>query len=86
MANSKEKPYSLRNENLPAYPTEFSYGDEDFTGAPIINRKSYPGMTKREFFVAQAIGGFIARHGAVDFNEADALRIIVAVNLTLEKL
>jgi hypothetical protein len=35
----KQKPIQLRNENLPAFPTEFSFGDEDFTGQPIINNR-----------------------------------------------
>ena len=82
----KEKPFALKNENLPAYPTEFSYADEDFTGAPIINRKKYAGITKREFFASQALSGFLAKHGAVDFTQNDTDRIIDAVDMVVEKL
>ena len=81
----KQKPIQLRNSNLPAFPTEFSYGDEDFTGQPIINKKKYAGVTKREYFTAKALGGFMAKHGAVDFSEADADRIMVAVDMMLAK-
>jgi len=81
-----EKPFGLRNENLPAFPTEFSYGDSDFTGQPIINHKKYAGINKREFFVAKALSGFLAKHGAVDFEESDAIRIINAVDLVMNKL
>jgi len=85
MKTEKQKPIQLRNPNLPAFPTEFSYGDEDFTGQPIINKKEYAGITKREYFTAKALGGFMARHGAVDFSEADADRIMKAVDMMLDK-
>ena len=85
MKPETQKPIQLRNPNLPAFPTEFSYGDEDFTGQPIINKKKYAGVTKREYFTAKALGGFIARHGAVDFSEADADRIMLAVDMMLAK-
>jgi hypothetical protein len=85
MKSENEKPIQLRNPNLPAFPTEFSYGDEDFTGQPIINKKKYAGITKREYFTAKALGGFMSKHGAVDFSEADADRIMVAVDMMLAK-
>ena len=85
MEAENKKPIQLRNPKLPACPTEFSYGDEDFTGQPIINKKKYAGITKREYFTAKALGGFIARHGAVDFSEADADRIMVVVDMMLAK-
>jgi|688.fasta_scaffold35632_12 hypothetical protein len=85
MEAENKKPIQLRNPNLPAFPTEFSYGDEDFTGQPIINKKKYAGVTKREYFTAKALGGFMAKHGAVDFSEADADRIMVAVDMMLAK-
>jgi hypothetical protein len=80
-----KKPIQLRNPNLPAFPTEFSYGDEDFIGQPIINKKNYAGITKREYFTAKALGGFMSKHGAVDFSEADAERIMKAVDMMLNK-
>lgn len=81
-----KKPFGLRNENLPAFPTEFSYGDEDFLGAPIIAHRKYPGITKREYFLAQAISGFMAKHGAVDFDPEDCRRISDAVDLLLKHI
>lgn len=81
-----KKPFGLRNENLPAFPTEFSYGDKDFTGMPVVAHGKYAGVTKREYFAAKALGGFIAKHGAVDFNEEDVDRILKAVDMTLDKL
>ena len=80
-----QKPIQLRNPNLPAFPTEFSYGDEDFLGQPIINKKKYAGITKREYFTAKALEGFMAKHGAVDFSEDDAERIMKAVDMMLGK-
>lgn len=85
MEEENKKPFALRNENLPAYPTEFSYGDKDFTGMPIIANKKYAGITKREYFISQALGGFIAKHGVVDFTELDADRIMKSVDLMLKK-
>ena len=81
----EQKPIQLRNPNLPAFPTEFSYGDEDFTGQPIINKKKYVGITKREYFTAKALSGFIAKHGVVDFSEEDTDRIMKAVDIMLDK-
>ena len=85
MKTENQKPIKLRNPNLPAFPTEFSYGDEDFTGQPIINKKKYAGITKREYFTAKALGGFMSKHGAVDFSEADAERIMKAVDMMLDR-
>jgi hypothetical protein len=85
MEAENKKPIQLRNSNLPAFPTEFTYGDEDFLGQPIINKKKYAGVTKREYFTAKALGGFMARHGAVDFSEEDADRIMKAVDMMLDK-
>lgn len=84
MTEVKQKPFSLRNENLPAYPTEFSYGDEDHFGAPVIAKRKYPGITKREYFQAAALSGFLAKHGAVDFTDMDAKRINEAVDLFIK--
>lgn len=78
-----KKPFGLRNENLPAFPTEFSYGDHDFTGMPIISHSKYPGITKREYFLARAFSGFMAKHGAVDFTHEDIKRINKAVDMML---
>lgn len=78
--DKKEKPFGLRNANLPAFPTEFSYGDKDFTGQPIIGKLKYPGITKREYLIGKVLGGITAKHGAVDFSEADAKRVLFMVD------
>lgn len=80
----KEKPFALRNENLPAYPTEFSYGEKDDFDAPVISHRKYPGVTKKELFLAHALGGLIAKHGAVEFQEADCRRLTDAVDMLLK--
>lgn len=81
----ESKPFGLRNENLPAFPTEFSYGDSDFTGAPVIAHRKYPGITKREYFQAHALAGFFSKHGAVDFTDMDVQRINDAIDLFIKK-
>ena len=83
MENKEERVYGLRNENLPAYPCTISFGDADFTGMPIINHKTAYGITKREYFMALALSGFIAKHGAVDFTVGDIERINNAVDLIM---
>jgi hypothetical protein len=84
MDKKREKPFALRNANLPAFPTEFTYGDLDFLGAPVIKHGKFAGITKREYFIAKALSGFMAKHGAVDFKQEDAERIIDSVDLMLE--
>jgi len=76
-------PLALKNENLPAFPTEISYNNEDFTGMPIINKKHCYGITKREYFLSQVVCGFIAKHGVVDFTSKDIKRINEAVYLIM---
>lgn len=78
-----EKPFALKNENLPAFPTEISCSDADFTGMPIIDKKHCYGITKREYFLSQALSGFLAKHGAVDFTLGDIERINNAVDLIM---
>ena len=85
MKTEDKKTIQLRNSNLPAFPTEFSYGDENFTGQPIINKKIYTGITKREYFMAKALGGFISKNGVLSFTEADASMIMKAVDIMLER-
>ncbi len=82
----EEKIYGLKNENLPVFPTVISYGDEDFTGMPIINQKHCYGLTKREYLISQAFKGHIVRHGVVDFTEEDVHRILKAVDLLIESM
>jgi len=84
--SKEERIYGLKNPNLPAFPTEISHGDEDFTGMPIVNKKYCYGLTKREYLIGQAINGFMAKHGAVDFTEDDVKRILLAVDMLIESI
>ncbi len=80
-----EKAFALRNENLPAFPTEFSYGDSDFLGAPVIAHGKYAGISKKEYFAAKALEGAMSKWGAVDFTASDAKRLMVAVDLMMKE-
>lgn len=53
----------MTNPNDPAAPTNKSYTMNDPAAGDYTTRESpmYPGLTKREFFAAMAMQGFIAR-------------------------
>ena len=46
--------------NRPAFPSDFTYGDTDFTGMPIIVHRTSVGLTKREYFAAMALQGLLS--------------------------
>lgn len=83
MTNENKK-LALKNKNLPAFPTEYSYADEDFIGQPVISKMKYPGITKREYFLSKALQAFISKYGPIDYCVEDAERLINAVDLTIE--
>jgi hypothetical protein len=86
MPRDETKPAGLKNENLPAYPTEFTFGDEDFTGQPIINKRKCHGLTKREYFMAQALGGIFSKYGIDALSDKDCKSIILSVDTFLNNL
>lgn len=52
--------------NRPAFPSDFNYGDKDFTGMPIIVHRTSFGLTKREYFAGLAMQGMLANATAAN--------------------
>lgn len=60
MPDEKHIAIGATNGNRPAFPSDFNYGDEDFTGMPIIVHKVSFGLTKREYFAGLNMAQMIA--------------------------
>jgi hypothetical protein len=43
-------------------------------------------MTKREYFTALALNGYISKYGESDFDERDAKNIVKVVDLVFDEL
>lgn len=63
----------MKNSDKPAFPTKYTYGSKDFTGAPVIKERDGLGLTKREYFHARALSGYISKYGGIDPTNANQL-------------
>lgn len=71
----------IDKKNLPAFPSKFTYGDTDFTGAPVIAQRVSFGLTKREYFAGKIINGICSA-----IYDKDGQKLINDINLINETI
>lgn len=73
--------------NPPAFPSEYSGAEYDFTGQPVISERKYYGMTLLDYFAAKAMQSMVNISSTNDGFEVELSRraYIVATAMLNER-